>query len=108
MEDLQAERVATSIGRKVIDAELSTLETQEHILSHALGQASKALYGKLHAQHQQAETTSKPRLPATKKAARPPTANARSSSPRGISPGRSSTGAATPTQPTGGRPGPRR
>ena len=46
VEEMQADRIAGTVGRKVVDAELSELEVQVDVLSRALGAATKELFGK--------------------------------------------------------------
>lgn len=96
VEDLQAERVASVIGRKVVDADLSALEVERDVIARALGAATKQLFGKQQQAAAGDVTPGKNRGAAIKKA-RPPSGKAFGSP---ASPGRA--------MPTGAKPVARR
>ena len=94
VQDLQAERQAVMIGRKVVDADLAALEVERDVIARALGAATKQLFGKQQLQmHGDASPSAKGRASAVKKA-RPPSGKA--SPRRDASPGAG-------TLPTGGK-----
>jgi chromosome segregation ATPase len=91
VETLQAERLASSVGRTAIEKDLCALEFENDQLHRALGTATKQLFSKQRSE-QQDGGSAKPRVPSSGKKGKP--AAKALSSPHG----------SASAHPTGGRP----